>query len=179
MEIWLRTNVRALVFGMAPPAIVALMGCLLVAGVAGREPPGWLRVVGLALLAFSLAAIAALAWQMRKPRLAYRGGMLLVWLRSGPPLEVPIEFVECFLLGQAPSMLPGDTNFRTQTSALLVRIADRAPQWHQQEVKPQLGKWCGGYITIRGTWCEPLHVSLVNRLNQRLAEVSRDPQVRR
>jgi hypothetical protein len=28
-------------------------------------------------------------------------------------------------------------------------------------------------VTIRGTWCEPLSVGLVNRLNQRLAEVSR------
>ena len=51
--------------------------------------------------------------------------------------------------------------------------SDRAEAWHRQEVKPGLGKWCEGYITIRGTWCEPLSVGLVNRLNQRLAEVAR------
>jgi hypothetical protein len=34
-----------------------------------------------------------------------------------------------------------------------------------------LGKWCGSYITIRGTWCERLSVELVQRLNVRLAEM--------
>ena len=57
----------------------------------------------------------------------------------------------------------------------MIRIADSATEWRQQEVKPQLGKWCEGYITIRGTWCEPLSIDLINRLNERLAEVNRAP----
>ncbi len=174
MEVWLRTNSRALLFGMIPPALFAGMGLLLLVGLPGREPPVWLRVSGGILLAISSLTIAGLVWQLRKPRLAYCDGQLLLWLRSGGPIRIPVEFVECFLLGQAPSLLPGGDQNRAETSALVLRVADRAVDWHRQDVKPQLGKWCEGYITIRGTWCEPLSLPLVNHLNMRLAEVSRD-----
>ncbi len=173
MEVWLRTNSRALLFGMIPPALLAGMGLLLLLGVPGREPPLWLRIVGGLLLFVSLLTIATIAWQVRKPRLAYQHGELLLWLRSGSPIRLPVEAVECFLLGQAPSLLPGNEGRCAETSALILRVADRAADWHHHDVKPQLGKWCEGYITIRGTWCEPLSVPLVNRLNARLAEVSR------
>jgi len=173
MEIWLRTNARALLFAMVLPAAVGLVGLVLLAGIPTNQVPAWLRGVGAVLVAISLATIAALAWQLRKPRLAYRDGELLVWLRSGAPIRLPIDVVEGFLLGQAPSLLPGKRHRQTETATLVVRIADRAEAWHRQEVKPQLGKWCEGYITIRGTWCEPLSIGLVNRLNQRLAEVAR------
>jgi hypothetical protein len=86
---------------------------------------------------------------------------------------VPIDVVECFWLGQAPGLLPLERHKHVETAAVVIRIAERASQWHHQEVKPQLGAWCDGYITIRGTWCEPLGVPLINRLNQRLAEVTR------
>jgi hypothetical protein len=172
METWLRTNVRALAFGMAPPAVIALTGLLLIVGLGSAEPPPWLRAIGVILVALALAAIAALAWQTRKPRLAYHDGKLLVWLRAGEPFRVPIDVVEGFLLGQAPALLPG-RHRASETSTLVIRLAQRATEWHRQEVKPQLGKWCEGYITIRGTWCEPLSIALVNRLNQRLAEVTR------
>ena len=174
MEVWLRTNTRALAFGMIPPALFAGMGLLLLLGLPGREPPAWLRAAGGVLLALSSLTIAALAWQMRKPRLAYRDGEILLWLRSGGAIRIPVEFVECFLLGHAPSLLPGGDRQQAETSALVLRVADRAVDWHRQDVKPQLGKWCEGYITIRGTWCEPLDLALVNRLNARLAEVSRN-----
>jgi hypothetical protein len=54
-------------------------------------------------------------------------------------------------------------------SQLAVRLAERATEWSQIDVKPALGKWCGGYITIYGAWCEPLRIELVNRLNAQLA----------
>jgi hypothetical protein len=173
MEIWLRTNARALLFGMAPPVVVALLGLALVWGLPGRAPPVWLRGVGVALTALAAVTILALAWQLRKPRLAYRDGELWIWLRFGAPIRMPIDAVEGFLLGQAPSLLPLERNRNSETAALVIRVADRAAQWRSQEVKPQLGTWCEGYITIRGTWCEPLSVGLVNRLNQRLAELTR------
>ena len=50
---------------------------------------------------------------------------------------------------------------------------DAAHEWRRSETKPSLGHWCDGYITIRGTWCEPLSIELVNRLNTRLFEVTR------
>lgn len=171
MEVWLRTNARVMLFGMVPPALFAVMGLILLLGLPGREPPTWLRVVGGGMLAVSLVLIAALARQMRKPRLAYHNGEILLWLRSGQPIRLPVEFVECFLLGKASSKLPASDRQNSETSALILRVADRASEWHRQDIKPQLGKWCEGYVTIRGTWCEPLSVPLVNRLNARLAEI--------
>ena len=132
--------------------------------------------VGGLLLGFGLLLVIALLAQLRRPRLAYRDGHLLAWMRSGPPIRVPIECVECFWLGQTSSLLPGKRHERTETAALVIRIADSAAEWRHQEVKAQLGTWCDGYVTIRGTWCEPLNIPLVNRLNERLAEVSRPAQ---
>jgi hypothetical protein len=173
VEIWLRTNTRAIGFGMVLPGALALLGLLLLVGSPAHEPVTWVRVFGGVLLAIGLAGILALALQLRKPRLAYADEHLLVWLRWGAPIRVPIEVVECFWLGQSPSMLPLERNKKVETSSVVVRIAERATEWHHQEVKDQLGVWCEGYITIRGTWCEPLSVKKVNQLNQRLAEVTR------
>jgi hypothetical protein len=171
-EVWLRTNARAVWFGMALPAVVTIAGVLLLAASFAGESSISIRIGGAALVVFGLLLLAALAAQLRRPRLAYRDGQLLVGLRSGPPLGVPIEFVEGFLLGKAPSLLPGKRHRHMDSAALVIRIADAATDWRFREVKPQLGAWCDGYITIRGTWCEPLTLALVNRLNQRLAEVS-------
>jgi hypothetical protein len=38
-------------------------------------------------------------------------------------------------------------------------------------VKPAFGNWSEGYVTVRGTWCEPLDSEVVRRLNRRLKEV--------
>jgi hypothetical protein len=161
--------------GSAVPVAAALIAMLLITGLPGHVPPGWLRVLGVVLLAISLSIVAVLVWQSRRPRLAYRDRHLLVWLRSGAPISVPIEVVECFWLGQAPTMLPGKRNERAEASAVVIRIAESATEWHHHDVDARLGKWCEGYITIRGTWCEPLNVDVVQRLNQRLADVSRAP----
>jgi hypothetical protein len=88
--------------------------------------------------------------------------------------HVPIELVECFLLGQGPTWLPGKKYAKTETVTLVVRLAERAVEWSHRSTHPMLGTWCDGYITIRGTWCEPLSLDLVNRLNQRLAEVQQE-----
>lgn len=172
MEIWLRTNSRALLLGMVPPLLLGLIGLALALGIPGA-PPIWLRMGGGILASVAVLAIGLLAWNLRRPRLAYQDGHLLIWLRSGQPFRVPVDLVECFWLGQAPSLLPGKRHANTEAAALVIRIADRAAQWRQQLVKPQLGKWCEGYVTIRGTWCEPLGLDVVNRLNQRLSEVTR------
>lgn len=36
-----------------------------------------------------------------------------------------------------------------------------------------LGQWCGGYITVRGTWCESITADLMQGLNRRLVEAHR------
>ncbi len=61
-----------------------------------------------------------------------------------------------------------------ETSTVVVRIAERALDWHQRPVKTMLGQWCGGYITVRGTWCEPITAELIQRLNHRLVDVQRE-----
>jgi hypothetical protein len=173
VETWLRPNGRAVWFGTVLPALLGLVGLALVVGLPGHPPPAWMRVAGEILAVLGFGTVLLLLGQLRQPRLAYFQNHLLVALRSGPPLRVPIEVVECFWLGQTPSLLPLKRHERTETSAVVIRLAESAAEWRQRDVKPQLGKWCEGYITIRGTWCEPLSIELVNRLNQRLAEVTR------
>ena len=168
----MRTNVRAVLFGMFLPLVVGVAGLVLCLGLPGREPATWMRALGIGLMVIAGIMIVLLLLQLRQPRLAYCDGQLLVWLRSGAPIRVPIGAVECFWLGHAASLLPGKRNERTETQTIVIRIADKAVEWRQQEVKPQLGAWCDGYITIRGTWCEPLNIDVVNRLNRRLAEVT-------
>ena len=106
---------------------------------------------------------------------------MLFHLRGGGPIRVPLEFVEGFLLGQGASYLRNDAAQTAQVSTVVIRLADRATEYAQRDVKPALGAWCNHYVTIRGTWCEPLSLALINQLNTRLAEAqaeSRDPQVK-
>ena len=115
--------------------------------------------------------LAVLAWFFRQPRLTYDGRHLHVNLRAAKPIAVPIELVECFFLGAGFRRLPGKTGREVQMSQLRIRLAERATEWAQFDVKPALGAWCEGYVTIRGTWCEPLTNELIRRLNRRLREI--------
>ena len=135
------------------------------------------------LVAISLAVVLLLCLlfvflsSLWRPRLAYHSGQLLVYLRPGRPIQVPIDIVECFFLGQGDSFLgrsPFDSNSTSkQTSTVVVRLAEAAREWKQIEVQPALGHWCDGYIVIRGTWCEPLNGELVRQLNERLIKAHR------
>jgi MFS family permease len=170
-EVWLRPNRRALAFGLVLPLLGTILGAALVGAAWSLGDWRWLQWIGWPLIALAGATTGVLVHWLRTPRLAYEGGFLLVYLRSARPFCVPIEEVECFLLGQVPSLTPGSGDRPAQSSAVLVRVADSATQWHERNVKPALGKWTAGYITIRGTWCEPLGESLLQRLNRRLVEV--------
>ncbi len=164
--VWLRSNRRALWLGMVLPATVAVLG----AALAGSTlAVGW-RAGGGLVCGVGLALVAALAWQLRQPRLAYLRGQLLVYLGTGQPVPVPIEAVECFFLGKGPAMLAGDPRDGAETSNVVVRLAESASEFAERSVKPALGKWCGGYITLRGTWCEPLSLARVNQLNDCLRQ---------
>jgi hypothetical protein len=167
-EIWLRPNRRALaIAGIAPLLLVVLglavaLNVVAVAPLAARIVAGFLALAGAVLF-------AVLAWYARQPRLAYDGRHLLIYLRPGGPIAVPIEIVECFFLGSGLRELPGRPGREVQISQLAIRLAERATEWAQVDVKPALGKWCGGSVTIYGAWCEPLEIGVVNRLNARLA----------
>lgn len=170
-EVWLDANRRVFWFGAVLPALSACAGLLLLSGPWRLGDGTAMRVIGGCLLLVSLAVLAVLTWQARRPRLAYQTGTMLVYLRAGAAVRVPVDIVEGFLLGQGPSFLPGKRSGEMQTSTVVVRLAERAEEWERVEVKPALGYWCGHYITLRGAWCEPLSADLVNRLNARLAEV--------
>jgi hypothetical protein len=118
------------------------------------------------------AIVVGLVNQMRRPRIAYRDGEVLFYLRTSGPIAVPVEVVEAFFLGQGPLMLPLQQQSSDTTVNLVARIAERATDWQEREVKPALGRWCDGHVTIRGTWCETLDSELIRRLNHRLREVS-------
>ena len=89
------------------PTVVGLVGLVLLCGLPGREPAVWMRLLGTALLLLSLLTIAALAWHARQPRVGYRDRQLFVWLRSARRFACRSEAVECFWLGQSPTLLPG------------------------------------------------------------------------
>lgn len=172
-EVWLRPNRRVLALGILT-ACLALAGAVALVGIS-RHPAvtalGWaMGVVSLTLIALAIRAIL-------RPRLAYHDACLLVYLGSARPHRVPIELVECFFLGQGPSLLPAATLVGKQdspeSSTIVVRLAESAAEWKHLEVRPSLGMWCDGYITIRGTWCEPINAERMKQLNQRLVETHR------
>jgi hypothetical protein len=86
-------------------------------------------------------------------------------------LAVPARFVEAFFLGQGPAKLPGPRLAHQESVNLVARLSQQQAEWAHQPVKPALGHWCDGYVTIRGTWCEPLGPEVIRRLNRRLKEV--------
>jgi hypothetical protein len=168
-EVWLRQNVRAVLFVGACLALLAAQTGVMAAGLL-FPVSGWFRA---ALILFAivwivlLLAVVLVGW---RPRLAYSRGRLLINVRLGEPYAVPIEFVEGFLLGQSPAQVRGDARQRTEARSLNIKLADRAAEWQQQGTLSAWGKWCDGYITICGTWCEPLSLQVVERLNRRLNE---------
>lgn len=168
-ETWLKNNRRAAWLGALVPAVGALAGGLLLGGIRDPLAGAGVRAFGGILAAVSLLILSLIVAQARQPRLAADSGHLLVYLRSGGPIRVPLEVVEGFLLGQGPSFLPGKRFASAEAATLIVRLAERAPEWAMIETDRRLGSWCGHYITIHGAWCETLSVDVADRLNARLA----------
>jgi len=165
-ETWLQPNRRALWFGCVPPLVIAAVG----AWFAIRPGAAW-NWIGVAMLVVAVAVLAALVRQLTRPRIAYRNGQILFNLRSGSPIAVPAHIVEAFFLGQGPAHLPGAPQGQEKTVNLVARLSQRQKDWAQRDVKPAFGNWSDGYVTVRGTWCEPLNADVVRRINRRLKEV--------
>jgi hypothetical protein len=170
LEIWLKPNRRAVGFACVPPVLLGAIGLGMLTGAPAADRYVW-RGIGALLMFAAATLIAMLIRQLLRPRIAYRDGHVLFYLRSGRPFEVPAQFVEAFFLGQGPAKLPGSVAKQEETINLVARISQRQTEWAQQLVKPSLGRWRDGYVTIRGTWCEPLGAELIRRLNRRLTEV--------
>jgi hypothetical protein len=169
-EIWLQPNRRALWFGAVPPTLLFLLGAWI--AFSGEQPVAdWRMWLGGGLMLVGATLAGAVIAQLRRPRIAYLDGTVEFYLRSATPLGVPVELVEAFFLGQGPLMLPAAPQ-RDATVNLVARISQRDPSYAEREVKQALGAWSESYVTIRGTWCEPLNGELIRRLNHRLREVS-------
>lgn len=170
-EVWLQSNRRALWGGAIAPVLMLLLGLAVALNVMTAAPV-LARIAAGAIALLGGVLLAVLAWYARQPRLAYDGRHLLVYIRTGRPISVPIEIVECFLLGSGLRDLGGGRQL--QIAQLGIRLSERATDWHQFDVKQALGKWCGGYITMNGAWCEPLTLALVQQLNARLATAHKE-----
>jgi len=172
-QCWLKNNKRAILFGLIPPTLFLLVGLM---SVIMMPASGTLFLtlhwLGWGLTALSALVLVTLLMVMRLPRLAYQDGFLLVYLRNTEPIPVPIEVVECFFLGQAPRKAAARDD-QSETSTIVIRLAESAEEWKQRDVKTALGQWCDGYITIRGTWCEQINKDLLKRLNALLLDARR------
>ncbi len=167
-QTWLRPNGRVLV-GQLVVALAALAAGLLLAGQAesGRWPgPGALLLIGGGGVAAGWSVV-----QLRRPRIGYRDGQLILNLRLRGPCRVPIEEVECFFLGRATPPVPGGQRVGLRLATVVVRLREAAGGWSAGRVWPMWGTWREGYITIYGSACEPLDLERVNQLNRRLSEV--------
>jgi len=170
-EVWLRTNRRALVLGMMLPGIIlAVSGAALFWSLVTAQH--WLWQLGfLVLTAGPLWMLGELVYASFRPRVAYKSGDLLLFLEPTRATRVPIDVVEVFFLGQGPSELPKLKGREPETQNVVIRLAESAADWKHRDVRPSFGHWCEGYITIRGSWCEPITPELMRGLNRRLAEV--------
>jgi hypothetical protein len=168
-EIWLRSNRRAILFGCVPPLVLGAIGAWLIFALSEFAGNFWLWL-GLFLVVASVTMIGIMLSQLLHPRIAFRDGMVLFHVRIGQPIAVPVEIVESFFFGQGPAHLPAVSK-QPQTVNLIARLSQRHQEWASQKVRPSLGSWSGGYVTLRGTWCEPLNSELARRINRRLKEV--------
>ena len=163
-EVWLRPNQRVLKLSMVPVVAIGILGAFMFTS-------GWQMFGGVAVTGAAFA-LGLLIRQFFLPRIALRGGMVLFYLRAGSPLEVPLHLLEAFFQGQGPTHLPGESPSATKVVNLVARLSRRETEFHERDVKPALGSWADGYVTIRGTWCEPIDTELIRRLNRRISELS-------
>ncbi|MEM7315825.1 MAG: hypothetical protein AAF497_22040 [Planctomycetota bacterium] len=146
MECWLNSNRRALLLGCIPPAIIGLIGLGLF--LLRWSDPSLLmllvRIVGAVIFIGSLAVVSSLLFSLRTPRMGFSGDSLFLNLRHGEPMQVPIDIVEVFFMGQGPSKLGHGQVDEAETQNVVVRLAEAAKEWHHFDVKPALGHWCDG-----------------------------------
>lgn len=174
MECWLRPNRRALFIAGIPFALVMLLGIPVLFAITPL-----IRWLGLLLIGLGGVGLAATLWALLLPRVAYHDGRLLLYLRRAQPVSVPIEVVECFFLGQGPSGLASDAaGEQLESRNVVVRLAERATEWQHGQLDRKLGHWCDGYITINGSWCEPINADVVGALNHKLVVAQRKRRAR-
>lgn len=172
-EIWILPNRRALALGFLLPG--TLLAAALICFVVGHLQGSWLWRGTTIVLAIGGVVLLGILWRlMWQPRVGYQNGEVLVHGGLAEPLRVPVDVVECFFLGQAGGMIPDAQGREAEVRTVIIRLAESATDWHHRDLKAAFAHWCEGYITIRGTWCEPITPDLMKRLNSRLAALHRE-----
>jgi hypothetical protein len=166
-EIWLQSNRRAQLPLILTTGLSAMLAVYLTYALRDSGAGRWILVPVWALVCVKLLSF----YLNGRPSLCFDGRCLRINIGLPRPAVVPIELVEGFLLGKGPAYLNGRDDYKTETTTLTVRLAERAPEWEKRPTDVRVAGWCGHYVTLRGTWTEPLSVEVVNRLNQRLYEV--------
>jgi hypothetical protein len=170
-HIWLHNNAR--VQFVAIMFILAGLGNMLLSLVM-QTWPLWTRLtLG---LAGSLATCISLVLTCLNfgARVTYASDSL--WLRFGMirPLQLPVEVVEVFLSGEEPIPQTAGGKVDVTTTNVVIRVAERAVDWHFREIPTVFGRWCGGYVVMRGLWCQPITAALLEELNNRLVRAKRE-----
>ena len=132
-----------------------------------------IAIFGGSILLGGIVLLGRQLWWTYLPRISCEQKDLLVYMNGIKPIQVPLNVVECFFLGEGPSMISMSSHQEVNSVTVVVRLAERATDWHQRAVSESLGKWCDGYITIRGTWTEPLTREVVTQMNSALAAIKR------
>lgn len=169
-HVWLKANRR-----LAAVAAVTGLLCVVAGGLsalfgATEGPAG---IIAGACLGVGTALCLVAAGGCLRPRLAYDGRHLVAYLTAWRPYRIPIELVEVFFMGQTESKLPGRRGSEWDSRSVVVRLSQSGRQWHGQPVAARLGEWFGGYIIIRGIWCEPITKDKVENLNRELIAAQR------
>lgn len=169
VECWLRCNVRMQSLGFA----AGIFGLALGVGILSlsNDETGLMKIVQWIPVGASLLIVAFFGYLLRRPRLGYHAGSLLIYAGFGSPLSVPIEVVEVFFLGEQPAGNVGPGRSRASMSTVVVRIAQKAKEYQARDLPPRVGMWREGYITLHGLWCQPINAELLHDLNRRLREV--------
>ena len=144
---------------------------------AGELNLAWRLTAGV-IAGFSLVVVFSLLYWIFRPLLAYQNGELLVYLNPPHVIRIPIELVEVFFAGQSDSFMPNpkaqrSENQLSESRNIVIRLSERATEYHQRRVKPIFGQWEDGYIVVRGTWIEPISKETFRFLNRSLVAAHR------
>lgn len=169
-SVWLRGNHRLVQLAGTGTGLAA--GVVLVCGLLNGVP-AWSRWLGLGLAIPTLAISTATLFFAQGPRITCDGKFLLLKLGGPRRFTVPLEFVECFLPAKESTAMVGTDPDRVSVRNIIIRIAERATAWQGRPVHPWFGRWCEGYVTISGLWCEPIHAQLLADLNRQLVSAHR------
>lgn len=173
-HLWLQNNRRIAAWSLVAPGLVFTAGLVAALLLPGGGYWTWLKVLAWLTAGVGLVLVAVAVCQWVRPRIVRDGQRLLIDIGFPGRAAVPLEVVECFLLGQGPAFLPGSRWARAETVTVVIRLAEKAEAWRRGRIHPLIGSWCDGYIILRGTFCEPLSVEVVNRLNGLLADAHRE-----